>query len=321
VERAQYEASAAERRYQAVDPDNRLVARGLEVRWEDRLQELQAAEAELARRQTSQPRALTPAERRQLLGLGEDLRCVWSAATTTDRDRKQLLRALLEEVLVAIPTPGQTAHITLRWHGGLLTDLDVTLSRRRAYNRTDEDTVNLIRRLAQYYPDATIAGILNRQGRATSRGLCFTAPRIVSLRQHWKIPCYQAPAEPPKGELVGVSAVAEFLEVDRSTVHHWLREGFIPGEQLTPGAPWRVQITDELRARFREETPSEYVTMREATRILGVSRQTVWNRVKRGELDAAHVRRGRGKGLRIRLPDDQPGLFEQPGTARAQCDE
>jgi hypothetical protein len=321
VERAQYEVSAAERRYQAVDPDNRLVARGLEARWENRLQELQAAEAELARRQTSQPRVLTPAERRQLLELGEDLRRVWSVATTTDRDRKQLLRALLEEVLVTIPTPGRTAHITLRWHGGLLTDLDVTLSRRRAHNRTDEDTVNLIQRLAQYYSDATIAGILNRQGRTTSQGLCFTGPRIVALRQHWKIPCYQAPAEPPKGELVGVSAVAEFLDVDRSTVHHWLREGFIPGEQLTPGAPWRVQITDELRARFREETPSGYVTMREATRILGVSRQTVWNRVKRGELDAAHVRRGRGKGLRIRLPDDQPGLFEQPGTARAQCDE
>ena len=207
-----------------------------------------------------------------------------------------MLRALLEEVQVSIPTPGKTAHITFRWHGGLLTDLDVTLSHRRAHNRTDEDTVNLVRRLAQHYPDATIAGILNRQGRLTSQGLCFTRARIDSLRQQWKIACYQAPAVAPEGELVGISAVAEFLGVDRSTVHHWLREGFIPGEQITSGAPWRVQITDQLRARLREEAPSGYVTMREAARILGVSRQIVWNRVKRGELESVHVRCGRRKG-------------------------
>lgn len=321
VERAQYEASAAERRYQAVDPDNRLVARGLEATWEERLQELQTAQSELARRETSQPRTLSAHERRQLLRLGEDLNRVWSLATTTDRDRKELLRSLLEEVQVSIPKPGRTARVTLRWHGGLLTDLDVTLSHRRAHNRTDEDTVNLIRRLAQHYPDATIAGILNRQGRSTSNGLCFTVPRIKALRQHWKIPCYRAPTEPPEGELVGVSAVAEFLGMDRTTVHLWLREGFIPGEQITPGAPWRVQITDQLRARIREEAPSGYVTMREATRILGVSRQTVWNRVKRGELDSVHVRRGRRKGLRIRVVDDQPRLFDPPDTAKVQCDE
>ncbi len=147
VERAQYEASAAERRYQAVDPENRLVARGLEATWEERLQELEAAKRELARRETSRPRTLTAQERRQLLRLGKDLKLVWSLETTTDRDRKELLRALLEEVQVSIPTPGQAAHITLRWHGGLLMDLDVTLSHRRAHNRTDEDTVDLVRRV------------------------------------------------------------------------------------------------------------------------------------------------------------------------------
>jgi len=316
VERARYEAGIAERRYQAVDPQNRLVARGLETQWEERLRELADAEAELQRRESHHRRTLTAAERRQLLRLGKDVRSVWLAATTTDRDRKELLRSLLEEVQVAIPKPGSTAHVTLRWHGGMLTDLDVALSHRRAHTRTDEDTLSLIRRLAQYYSDATIAGILNRQGRKTARGLCFTVHRIIALRQHWKIPCYQAPSKPPEGELVGVGAVSEFLGVDRSTVHGWLRDGFIPGEQLTPGAPWRVRITDELRARFCEEAPEGYVTMRDATRILGVSRQTVWTRVKRGDLDAVHVRRGRRKGLRIRLPDHQQGLFEPLNTPR-----
>lgn len=310
LERAEYEAQMAQRRYQAVDPDNRLVARGLEAQLEERLQELEAARAELVRRESRQPRTLTPAQRKELLKLGEDVGRAWSAETTTDRDRKELLRALLDEVMVKIPKPTSTAQLILRWHGGTVTEIEVTLSHRRAHTRTDEGTVNLIRRLAQHYPDATIAGILNRQGRTTARGLGFTNPRITALRQHWKIPCYKAPAHAPAGQLVGVGAVAEFLQVDRSTVHGWLRDGFIAGEQVTPGAPWKVQVTDELKARFREEPPAGYVNMREAMSILGVSRQAVWNRVKRGELDAVHVRRGRAKGLRIQVTNDEPQLFD-----------
>jgi hypothetical protein len=316
VERTRYEASLAERRYQAVDPQNRLVARGLEAQWEERLHELEAAEAELQGRQSRHRLTLTAAQRSQLLRLGKDLRRVWLAPTTTDRDRKELLRSLLEEVLVAIPTPGSTARVTLRWHGGLLTDLDIPLLRQRVCHRTDEDTLSLIRRLAEYYPDETIAGILNRQGRKTAQGLCFTSARVDALRHHWNIPAHQHPSVPPKGELVGISAVSRFLGVDRATVHAWLQDGFIPGEQVTPGAPWRVRLNDELRARVREQAPKGYAPMGEATRILGVSRQTVWNRVKRGELDAVHVRCGRGKGLRIRVPDAQPGLFDRPQKAR-----
>jgi DNA invertase Pin-like site-specific DNA recombinase len=316
VEQAQYEARIAERRYRAVDPDNRLVARGLEAQWEEQLQKLQAAQAELGRRQLSQPRKLTVDQKKELLRLGSDMRQVWDAETTTHRDRKQLLRSLLEEVQLSIPKPGSTAHILLRWHGGLLTDLDVPISPRQAHNRTDENTVDLIRRLAEYYPDETIAGILNRQGRKTSRGLCFTEPRVRALRNNWKIPCYQQSKEPPKGELVGVAAISKYLDVDRSTVHGWLRDGFIPGEQLTPGAPWRVRITEEFKKRFCEKAPDGYVTMTEATRVLGVSRQTVWNRVKRGELDAVYIHRGRGKRLRICVVEEQPNLFSPPSIAK-----
>jgi predicted site-specific integrase-resolvase len=96
-----------------------------------------------------------------------------------------------------------------------------------------------------------------------------------------------------------------------STVHRWLNDGFIAGEQLTPGAPWRIRITDELRARFVEEAPSGYVPMLEATKTLGVSRQTVLQRVKQGQLSAVHVRRGKRKGLRIKVMDAHPSLFDR----------
>jgi DNA invertase Pin-like site-specific DNA recombinase/uncharacterized protein YndB with AHSA1/START domain len=102
VERASYEASRAERRYRAVDPDNRLVARGLEREWEERLSAVDAAKAELSRREEARPRALSEDERSRLLALGADLATVWRAATTTPRDRKELLRTLIEEVIVKV---------------------------------------------------------------------------------------------------------------------------------------------------------------------------------------------------------------------------
>jgi DNA invertase Pin-like site-specific DNA recombinase len=315
VERARYDVQRAERRYRAVDPDNRLVARGLEAEWEKCLRTLQAAEAELARRTERRPRALLPEERDSILLLGKDIKRVWSAATTTDRDRKELLRTLVEEVIIDVKRDEFKAHLTVRWRGGLLNELDVPLPRSHpAPIRTDEETVALVRRLAVHYPDAVIAGILNRQERTTATGMRFTTNRVCSLRTHWGIPRFEARSRQPDGELVPIERAAEILGVAASTVHRWLNDGFIAGEQLTAGAPWRIRITDELRSRFVEKAPSGYVPMIEATRVLGVSRQTVLQRVKRGELKAVHVRLGRRKGLRIKVPDAHPGLFDRQQT-------
>jgi DNA invertase Pin-like site-specific DNA recombinase len=317
VERARFEVQRAERRYRAVDPDNRLVARGLEAEWEKCLRHLEACEAELRRREEAQPRALTPLERESLMELGHDVGRVWSSPSTTDRDRKELLRTLLEEILIDVRRDDSIAHLTMRWRGGLLTERDVPLLRPKvAPVRTDEETVALVRRLATHYPDATIAGVLNRQERRTARGMRFTANRVCSLRTHWKIPRFEPPAEPPTGTIVTIDGAAEALGVAPSTVHRWLSDGFIAGEQLTPGAPWRIRLTEELRSRFVEQPPSGYVPMVEAIRILGVSRQTVLQRVKRGELNAVHVRSGRRKGLRIQVTDRQKSLFSNRPTDR-----
>jgi predicted site-specific integrase-resolvase len=117
------------------------------------------------------------------------------------------------------------------------------------------------------------------------------------------------PADRAEGELVTIKQAAALLGLVPSTIHRWLTDGFLVGEQVTPGAPWQIRLTDELRARFVEEAPPEYLPMLEATLRLGVSRQTVLQRVKRGELEAVHVRCGRRKGLRIKLLDTQPNLF------------
>jgi DNA invertase Pin-like site-specific DNA recombinase/predicted DNA-binding transcriptional regulator AlpA len=310
VERAQYAANLAERRYRAVDPDNRLVARGLERAWEESLAALETAKAELCRREQERPRVLSGEERSRIAMLGADLADVWNAATTTPRDRKELLGTLIEEVILKVERDKSAAHLTLRWKGGALTDIDVALPvKRQATVRTDEDTVALMRRLAEHYPDTVIAGILNRQGHRTARGLRFQGNRVASLRTHWKIPCFAPKDGAEQGELLTIKAAAAQLGVATSTMHRLINDGIIAGEQLTPGAPWRIRLTDDLTARFNAEAGDGFLPMREAIRALGVSRQTVLQRVKRGELEAVHVTRGRQKGLRIKVIGRQAELF------------
>ncbi|MBV8136053.1 MAG: recombinase family protein, partial [Deltaproteobacteria bacterium] len=263
------------------------------------------------RREQQRPITITPAQLQTLQRLGADIRQVWTAPTTTDRDRKELLHTLLGEVILNLKRAEGRAHLTLHWRGGAFTTLDVPVPKFKPMGpRTDEDTISLLQRLATLYPDEVIAGILNRQGRKTATGERFTANQVGSLRRYRGIPRYQPPATPLDGELVSIRKAAQILGMNTSSIHRWLSDGFIAGEQLTPGAPWQIRMTDELRSRIVQQAPPEYVPMIVATAKLGVSRQTVLQRVKRGELKAMLVRQGRHKGLRIKVIDPQPQLFQ-----------
>ena len=113
------------------------MARGLEAQWEQRLRELGDAEAEMERRQRQQPRNLSDAERQSLLALGGDLQRVWAAPTTTDRDRKELLRTLLEDVTIAVERAEYRACVAVRWRSG-----DITLSGSRPATLQPTDAAN-----------------------------------------------------------------------------------------------------------------------------------------------------------------------------------
>jgi DNA invertase Pin-like site-specific DNA recombinase len=313
VQRARYDATRAERRYLAVDAENRLVARGLEAAWEKALTALAAAETELARREARQPKTLTAEQQSRILALGTDLDVIWSAPTTTDRDRKELLGTLLTEVTISLDRAAGHADLVLRWKGGALTDLRVPLTtRKQARLRTDEDTIDLVRRLAVHYPDAQIAGILNRQKRSTATGLPFTAGRVQGLRHHWNIPCHQPDVHTSANsdQLFTIVDAAAELKLPPPTLHRWINEGFITGEQLTPGAPWRIRLTDEIRALFVDDAPDGWLAMLEATLAHGLSRKTIMKNIKTGDLQAVYVRTGRRKGLRIQPPAPQQALFQ-----------
>jgi hypothetical protein len=274
------------------------------------LRALDAAKAEFVRRERERPRVISEAERNHLLALGPDLAGVWNAATTPPRDRKELLRTLIEEVTISVDRDTAAGRLVLRWKGGALNEIELALPRSRpATVRTDEDTIALVRRLAVHYSDSIIAGILNRQRRTTAYGHRFSAGHVGNLRRHWSIPCYEPTADPPGGELMTIKKAAATLGVAPSTIHRLLNDGIIADEQLTPGAPWRIHLTDDLKARFNSEAGDGFMPMREAMRALGVSRQTVLQRVKRGQLTAVHVMRSKQKGLRVKVIGLQLGLF------------
>jgi len=316
VERARFEADRARRQFDAVEPENRLVARTLERAWEQRLAEVRQAEADLAAQQARRPTTLTAQELAWLERAGADIRRIFQAPTTTPRERKQLLRTLITEVVVTVNAEQRTAELRIVWQGGQTTELTMTLTKAGGHFRTtDEDTVTLVRRLAVHYDDTQIALILSRQHRRTGTGLPFTRARVASLRVSRGIPaCPRLPvvAAGDDALVVGVGPAERLLGVSKVTIYRWLREGFIVGEQLTPGGPWHLRIDDQLRSRIVPEVPAGWLGLDEAANALGVTRQTVLHRVQRGELQAVHVNRGKRKGLRIQVQHDQAGLFDQP---------
>jgi hypothetical protein len=313
VERAHYEAERARRQFDAVEPENRLVARSLESDWEARLVMLRRAEADLAAQRSRRPAVLTEEEVAWLSHAGADLRAVFDADTTTIRERKQLIRLLISEIVITVDRDTAQAAVRIRWEGGTQTGITVALPRRGVDSaiHTETDTLERIGRLAIHYDDATIARLLARQGVMTATGLPFTRDRVGSLRRKHGI---TRPSEPvgPAGDDVHMVSIAEaqtLLGTSRATLYRWLASGFIRGEQHGPGGPWRIRIDAELRATITPDAPEGWVGLKQAARRLGVAKQTVLDRIRRGELNAVHVNRGQRKGLAIQLPLPEDTLF------------
>jgi DNA invertase Pin-like site-specific DNA recombinase len=244
AERARFEADRARRQYDNVEPENRLVARTLEAALEARLTAVRTAASQLAAQQARRPVTLTEQEAAWITVAGADLQAVFSAPATSNVQRKQLLRALITEIVATVSPAGsggeRTASLRIIWQGGASTELTVPLARTGQHSRvTSEETLDLVRRLAVHYNDTTIAQILGHQGRRTATGLTWTKTHISQLRAYHDIPRYQPAAEsvtPGQDDalVVTIARAGHELGVSTATLYRWLREGFLTGEQLTP---------------------------------------------------------------------------------------
>jgi excisionase family DNA binding protein len=317
VERARYEADRARRQYDQVEPENRLVARTVERAWEDKLAAVRQAENDLRAQQARRPVPLTSEELAWITAAGADVKAVFWAPTTTIPERKQLIRAVITEVVLTIHDQQRIADLRIIWQGGAVTELAMPMTRKGGHTRTtSEDTVALVRRLAGHYDDKTIALILSKQRRRTGTGLTWTKARVKALRISRGIPAWQPPdpGNVSTGSedtvVVTVPQAAARLGISKYTIYRWLRDGFITGEQLTPGAPWHIRIDQALRDKLQPEAPEGWLPLDQAAAALGIARQTVLHKVQRGELNAVLVNRGRRQGLRIQVKHEQAGLFD-----------
>jgi hypothetical protein len=238
LERARYEAQLAERRYKVVDPDNRVVARTLEGDWEAKLRELEELQEAYHSAQRAQQVELSDADRAEILSLARNLPRVWKAATTTNVQRKNLLRMLVQEVaLVPVEVPRRMTRIRILWHTGAVTEVAVERPRYKPGPSASEAAIEHIRsRAGEGWRDSDIAEDLNRQGIVSGKGRAWTMQMVTAVRKRRRIRSENAPPEggwPAKRSdgLLSVRGVAERFGVSRRRVRSWVESG-----HLTPTA-------------------------------------------------------------------------------------
>jgi excisionase family DNA binding protein len=238
LQQARYEAGHARRQYDAVDPDNRLVAGELERRWNETLMGVRQLEDQIEALQVQKPPALSDAERARLMQLGAELELAWSHPAATTATRKRIVRAVLHELVVRIEE-GHVA-LVLHWQGGDHTELVV---KKNAVGRhrwsLDEETEDLIRSLARLLPDQAIASLLNRAGNLTGRNNSWTQSRVCAFRNKHDVAVYRDGERAERGELTLDEAAAS-LGVSPMTVLRMIRNGAIEGRHLCKGAPWVI---------------------------------------------------------------------------------
>jgi DNA invertase Pin-like site-specific DNA recombinase len=258
-ERARYEAQRAARQFDAVEPENRLVARTLERRWNEKLQQVEALERAYAEAQRTQRLEGSPQERQQILRLAADLPAVWRAPTTTQADRKELLSLLVKQIaLTPVEGPPRQTRVQLLWHTEATIELWVPRPDKRERVRTSAEVVMAIAALAAGRTDDAIAAALNTRGLRSGRGKPFTAEAVAWIRYKHRIP---TPGSDPRVAArldarpdgrFSTRALATRLGVTISTIHYWRERGLIPAIQETPGGPWWHAVTPDILAALRQ---------------------------------------------------------------------
>jgi DNA invertase Pin-like site-specific DNA recombinase len=232
LQQARYEASLAERRYAACDPDNRLIAAQLEKSWEAALRRVEAFEARLETVRTPDLAAAAP----DFAGLADDLEAAWNAAGVTMRARQQLLRALVTDIIADVDEAVREVVLTIHWRGGQHSQLRVGKPRTGEHGcRTSEEAIAVIRSMAGRWSDEEIAASLNRMGMPTGQGKTWTAHRVRSLRRVRGIHAYRSAEK--NGEWLTMTEAAGKLGVTNHRIRRLIKDRVLAAEQVE--SAWR----------------------------------------------------------------------------------
>jgi hypothetical protein len=261
LEQAQYEARLAARRYEAVDPDNRLVAAELEARWNAALRTVE--EVELRLRQNEVPdNAIRVPDKETLLSLAQDLPAAWNSPGTEMRLKQRIVRILIKEIIADVDEASTEIVLLIHWTGGRHSELRVKKNPTGQHSRcTSLESVEIVRRMAGRFPDDQIAATLNRLGLRTGPGNTWNEGRIRSLRSYHHLPTYD-PTVSIRQSLT-LEQASEQLQVSHKVVRRLIESGKIPATQIVPWAPWEISAD----AIGSEEVLREVRRVKRGTRV------------------------------------------------------
>jgi DNA invertase Pin-like site-specific DNA recombinase len=291
--RAEYDANRAKRQYDAVDPDNRLVARELECQWERQLAELRRLQEEYLRFQQAQPRELSAADRERIQALATDVPALWQAPTTTGADRRAVVRQLMERVIIARRGRSETIDVTIHWRGGNTTQHEFHQGLPR-YNLLSDYAAlkqRVLELRGQGMSGKQISDVLNREGFRPARGEQFSAPRVLQLLIRFgqaRVPAgIESSDDLPQENEWWLPALAQELGMEPIVLHRWRWSGWIHSRQLNGHNNRCIVWADaaernrlrRLRAyeknNRRQKPPAELRTPR---RRRGIDRKTMTSR-------------------------------------------
>jgi hypothetical protein len=239
IERAQYEAGLAQRRYEEVDPSNRLVAATLERRWNDALIKLEEIKKEYSQQQSKKQIAATEEQKRELMSLAKDLPRLWKASSTKAKDRKRILRLLIKDITVEkLPHPKKVV-LHLRWQGGACEDIPIDIPPNRADQiRYPTEIVNKVKTLAEDLTDEQIASVFNQQGIKSAKGGPFTFSIIRWIRYKHRISrtTFKRPEE------LTVKEMAKKFAVCPSVIYYWINRNEITTRRLNQKSPHWISL-------------------------------------------------------------------------------
>lgn len=244
IQRAEYEAQLAEKRYKEVDPSNRLVAATLEQDWNGALSQLEQVKKEHLNFQQKEALTVTDEQKKRILQLGSDLPKLWKEKSTKNKDKKRILQLLVKDITVEKNDKQLKLHV--RWQGGLNESINVQLPKNYPDRlRYPSEFVEKIRQMAQSMSNKEIIQKLNDANCLTAKGQKFTISAIKWIRYKHKIPAvYRG-----KPDELTVIQVAEKLGVTTHVIYYWLERGYISSRQDQEKKHW-IQLTPQLEQQF-----------------------------------------------------------------------
>ena len=240
LEHLEYDAARAFEQYNEVDPRHRLVASELERRWNAKLEQLDHARASLTELD-SQRRPVSAEERNALVAFGERFADVWHHAACPIELKKQIVRSVIEEILVDEDPPGRLSFI-VHWKGGSHTAFEMEKVSPKTVNRTAEENLDVIRKMAPRYGDDVIANVLNRLGRRTGKGKRWSQVAVKTARRNHGIEGRRHSLADP--EVLTLQGAARYTGTSDTTIKKLVDGGVLPMRQAVPFAPWEIQLAD-----------------------------------------------------------------------------